>query len=153
MTSFSWRARPAARAGSWQSTSCRAVTALSIRPAAFSRGAMPKLTLSALTVLPASPVSSSRAHRPGRWVCCRLCSPALTMVRFSPVRGITSATVPMAARSLQNSSSSSGIQFSKAAHSLKATPAPHRSLKGLSSSRRLGSTTATAWGSTLGGTW
>ena len=75
------------------------------------------------------------------------------MVRFSPVRGITSATVPMAARSPHCSSSSSGGQPSSAAHSLKATPAPERHLKGLSSSARAGSTTATASGSTAPGRW
>ena len=153
LISFSRWARTAARAGSSHRTSCKAAAALSIRPAALSRGAMPKLTLSAVTGLPARPTSSSRAARPGRSVCCRCCRPALTMVRFSPVRGMTSAMVPMAARSLQNSSSSSGIQSSRAAQSLNATPAPHRSLKGLSSSSRRGSTTATAVGRTLGGRW
>ena len=43
-----------------------------------------------------------------------------------PVRGMTSATVPTAARSPQYSSISSGGQPSSAAQSLKATPAPHR---------------------------
>ena len=51
-----------------------------------------------------------RAQKPGLSVFCSWRRPALTMVRFSPVRGMTSATVPTAARSPQYSSISSGGQ-------------------------------------------
>ena len=103
--------------------------------------------------MPASPTSSSRAQKPGRSVFWSWRRPALTMVRFSPVRGMTSATVPTAARSPQYSSISSGGHPSSAAQSLKATPAPHRPLKGLWSSARRGSTMATACGRLSWGRW
>ena len=78
-----------------------------------------------------SPASRSRAFRPGRRVRRSSASPRRTMVRFSPVRLITSATVPMAARSAYfRSSSSRRSGPPRASTSLRATPTPARHLKG-----------------------
>ena len=69
-----------------------------MRPAALIRGARTKPIWMEETSRSASPVSRSRACRPRKSVLPMASSPRQTMVRFSPVMGITSATVPMAAR-------------------------------------------------------
>ena len=57
--------------------------------------------------------------------------PALTMRRFSPVIGITSATVPMAARSQEDSHTLQALsEPATAMASLRATPTPASPLKG-----------------------
>ena len=160
--SVCWRwvlisSRRAAMPAAWSSfshkSSLRSTAALSMRPAALRRGARPKLTVSAVTGRCAYPAVSSSACRPGRIVSCKMARPSCTMVRFSPCSGIMSAMVPSAASSPNISSRSPGAQSSSAAQSLNATPAPHRLLQGLSSSARLGSTTAAARGSVSPGRW
>ena len=74
------------------------MSALAMRPAAFTRGATMKAMWYASMVLPARPETSSSARRPtlcGPRVSCS--RPSLAMTRFSPTSGTTSASVPMAA--------------------------------------------------------
>ena len=68
------------------------------------------------------PAAASNAATPGRGSNFRLSSPCLTIIRFSSVNDMTSATVPKAAKSKTSSAGSS----SKADTTLKATPAPER---------------------------
>ena len=131
---LSWHrysARASARRGSSVSSSSRAASACSSRPAALIRGARVYPTVTAVTGLPWAPASRSRAASPGRLVRDRASSPRVTMVRFSPVRAITSATVPTAARSAYRaktaSRSAGGV---RARISFRATPTPASSSKG-----------------------
>ena len=81
-------------------------------------------------------------------------SPRETMVRFSPVICITSATVPMAASvQYRANSASSRSEPPSASTSFSATPHPARCLKGYSQSPRRGSTTAQATGSVSLHSW
>ena len=78
-----------------------------------------------------SPASRSSARNPGRFVRPSRISPCRTRARFSSVRRITSATVPMAASSpKRNSSSSSRSRPARAWASFRATPTPASSGKG-----------------------
>ena len=100
---------------------------------------------------PASRISRARPSRRG-WESSS--SPSRTMVRFSPVIGITSATVPTAARSQYSASTSpspSGPLMAMA--SFRATPTPARPLQALGQSLRRGSTTAWAAGRPLLHSW
>ena len=106
--SSSWRsrfmrqsscARGTASAALAVSSSLAASSALPSRPAALSRGAMVKPTVVALTRLALPPHSFISAATPGRaWrsICSR---PRRTIYLFSPVSGMTSATVPAPTRS------------------------------------------------------
>ena len=78
-----------------------------------------------------APDSTSRDLNPGRGVPGRAARPRRTMVRFSPVSSITSATVPRAVRSAYCPRSSSvrpGPAMAMA--TFRATPTPARCLKG-----------------------
>ena len=76
--------------------------ASSMRPAALMRGAIWNATCRALGARPLSnPESSSKARKPGFLAWCKFSRPCLTITRFSPISGTTSATVAMAT-SLRN---------------------------------------------------
>ena len=68
------------------------------------RGASMKPMEDALTVSGAQPHSAISAAMPGRLVCARDSRPLATNTRFSPCRGITSATVPRHTMSAYSSS-------------------------------------------------
>ena len=103
------------------------VTALSIRPAALMRGASMKPMEEALRESGSQPHSFISAAKPGRVVRFRACSPRETNTRFSPTRGMTSATVPRHTMSAYSRSISSGLPL-RAHTSLKASATPDRFL-------------------------
>ena len=99
-----------------------------MRPVALMRGITVKARLVAVAALPPMPLSSMRASTPARPPWAKMRSPALTMARFSPSTGTTSATVPRAAKSAYSSSTPAVSPPSRAITSFRATPAPERSL-------------------------
>ena len=102
-----------------------------IRPAALMRGAREKLIKEAVMGFSLMRDSFSSMASPTRRVLGMRFSPKVTMERFSPVSCITSATVPMAARSAYSSSSASCRSAPpKASTSFSATPTPASSRKG-----------------------
>ena len=92
------RAMRSASSGSPVSSRSAASSASPMRPAALIRGARTKPICTEEISRSASPVSRSRAWRPRKSELPMASSPRWTMVRFSSVICITSATVPMAAR-------------------------------------------------------
>ncbi len=102
-----------------------------MRPAALMRGAKVKPMQEAVRLLPSAPASRMRALSPGRRVLASAWRPRRTMARFSPESCMTSATVPMAARSAYSlrtrSRSDPGVSASA---SFSATPTPARHGKG-----------------------
>ena len=92
-------ARGAASASERLSSSLAASSALPSLPAALMRGAIVKPTVVAFMRLALPPHSSSSAATPGLGRLSSCSSPRRTMYLFSPVSGMTSATVPAAIRS------------------------------------------------------
>ena len=129
-----------------------AVSAEARRPAALMRGPMRKPMSTARRGRPSIPSLRIRARRPRLRGSARPLSPSQAMVRFSPIRGATSATVPIAAIF----SSDSVEMFLPARrinsqHNLNATPTPASSLNGYAQPGCFGLSTAAASGSTPGG--
>ena len=84
-----------------------------------------------VTGLSPRPASSISCASPTRLGWARAASPVWTMVRFSPVMGITSATVPTAARSAYSRNTRPARSGPAAAMaSFRATPTPASPLKG-----------------------
>ena len=116
-----------ARAGSVSMTSASERWAEPSLPPAFSRGANWKAMDVAVTGLSASPAASISAATPGLGPALMASRPNLTMTRFSPVSGTTSATVASAATSTQGIAA----PWPPRAHtSFHATPAPQSDGKG-----------------------
>jgi hypothetical protein len=86
-----------ARAGSGVRNSSITSPASAMRPAAFNRGAIRNATCGAVGISPSrNPAASNSARKPGLRTSRSPSSPCLTRIRFSPVSGTTSATVPIA---------------------------------------------------------
>ena len=83
----------------WLNSSFAASPAFPSRPAAFMRGASVKPTVVAVIRLALPPHSFISASTPGRGRCSICSRPRLTIYLFSPVSGMTSATVPTPIRS------------------------------------------------------
>ena len=133
--------------------------AVSMRPAALMRGAMRKATCVAVGTEPAKPDTSSSARSPGLRTERSPSRPCLTISRFSPVNGTTSATVPIAT-SLRNDSmtrrtlpAGQSSVANRPCTSLNATPTPQRLFSGYVQPGRLGLRTASARGSSASGRW
>ena len=91
----------------------------------ISRGARMKPIVAAFSLRPEAPHSFSNALMPARAGFSSIFSPRRTIYLFSPVSGITSATVPAAIRSAYSSSTLPAAP-STAQSSLNATPTPAR---------------------------
>ena len=153
MASFISCAKPFAVSVSSLKSSSSARFAEPILPAAFIRGETVNATDVALTYLSPAPATSSSSFMPARERLFMLRSPALTIVRFSPVSSTTSLIVPIAARSAKSSITAVSSSSSMAHASLNATPAPQSCLNGLEQSARWRSTIASARGRTSGTLW
>ena len=124
-----------------------------MRPAAFILGAKEKLRSVKLTT--SRFAWPNRALKPGLGFLVITSSPKLANTLFSPITDTTSAPIATATKSvngIKNSRPRPSL-VSIACKSLKPTPHPHSSLKGYGQSRRLGSKTATALGSSSPGVW
>ncbi len=149
---------------SWSSvrSNSTAAFALARRPDALSRGPMEKPRCHAL-IVSLIPETVFRAMMPGSLLFWSSTSPCLTKIRFAPVKGMTSATVPSATKERYFFMSICGL-LSKypwflnslriTTARLKATPTPARCLNGYWSPGRRGLITAKASGSEpSGGVW
>ena len=130
LRSSSSAASAAARSGSRVRSSSSASSGRRSLPAALSRGPSRKPTSVARNggTTPATRIS---ARSPSDRVCRSAFKPSEAMVRFSPIKGATSAMVPrQAMRSRASSAAGRSQRMATACASLSASPAPVRSRNG-----------------------